>query len=425
MRIKKKLKVSRPGSKKRSPRNQNLLVALALFVGLGFLRQGAPLMEFLPTAATTGTQSQRPTNHAGQGKVTVDDNDDNGKERRSASFCSSPEGSLHQIGLDMLNHSSPPGSASHTKLKKVLETNKHFYINLGGEIFTHNQQHIASMLEGYGLNRLKQKPTKEWTNVTLVELSFPYGSHRKSVCPIQEDDCANRTRIIIQSEQFFHDPVHRCHESPNCIVFEFSDKNYRNAQDKGIADSFALLPVMTQSPSRIARFLPKTDDSKPLVNRKFDIVFFVGMPTRRRHKFANATKYLENHPNRTVKIGRNKSPGGQAWAYGEAKVCLVVHSYMPDAGGEYHRLSEFAPFGCIPVLETFGDTIGIERYQECGKIVFAQAPDLLEAAANVTAQIDQGLYQDDSHVDWWKAGIQWETLLPSVLSGKNAAAPGA
>ena len=30
------------------------------------------------------------------------------------------EGSLHQIALDMFHHSSPPGSASYTKLKHVL-----------------------------------------------------------------------------------------------------------------------------------------------------------------------------------------------------------------------------------------------------------------------------------------------------------------
>jgi len=37
----------------------------------------------------------------------------------SPSYCNN-EGSLHQIALDMFHHSSPPGSASYTKLKHVL-----------------------------------------------------------------------------------------------------------------------------------------------------------------------------------------------------------------------------------------------------------------------------------------------------------------
>ena len=44
-------------------------------------------------------------------------------------------------------------------------------------------------------------------------------------------------------------------------------------------------------------------------------------------------------------------------AYREAKVCVVLHSYATESGGEYHRLSEFAKFGCIPVMETFSGTL--------------------------------------------------------------------
>lgn len=379
-----------------------------------------------PGAATTATPAERPTDHAGQGKVSFPEeksdhrgpslsNDD--KENRSASFCSSPEGSLHQIALDMFHHSSPPGSASHTKLKERLQAHSQFYIDLQGGIFAENQRNMASMLEGYGLTRLEKRPPKEWINVTLVETPM-----MKGVCPLKEVECQNRSRILIQTEQYFKPVVGQCHESPNCIVLEFSDRNYRIAQAKGWGDSFALLPVMTQFPSRIAWLL--SDDIKPLRERLYDVVFFAGVFTKRRIAYANATGYLENHPNRTLKITKDKSVRRQAAAYGEAKVCLVVHSYTDDSGGEYHRLSEFAPFGCIPVMERFGDTIGIERYSECGRIAFASGPDLMEAAAIVTAKIDQGWYQDHLHVDWWKAGIQWEILLSSALSGKDVVVPG-
>ena len=330
------------------------------------------------------------------------------EETQSAPFCSSPEGSLHQLALDMLKYSSPPGSASHTKLKEILQAHSYFYIELPHNIFTENQKNMAHMLEGFGLSRLERRPPKEWANYTLVETPLD-----KGLCPIEEVDCKNRSRILIQTEQYFKDKVGKCHESSKCIVLEFSDRNYRIAKERGWGDSFALLPVMTQYPSRFASLVP--DNIKPLRERLYDIVFFVGVFTSRRQAYTNATEYLENHPNRTVKITKDKSIRRQADAYKEAKVCMVVHSYTDDSGGEYHRLSEFAPFGCIPVMETFGDTIGIDRYKECGRMVFASGPDLMEAAANVTAKIDQGWYEDYSHVDWWKAGIQWETLLLSGL----------
>ena len=348
----------------------------------------------------------------------------------STSFCSSPEGSLHQIALDMFQHSSPLGSPSHNKLKTVLHAQLYFYIDLRGggaivnlnqrnmaKMFKMNQRNMAKMLEGYGLTRLEQRPPKDWTNVTLVETPI-----MDTVCPLKEVDCRNRTRILIQTEQYFKDSVRQCHESPNCIVLEFSDLNYRSAKERGWGDSFVLLPVMTQFPSRLAIQQQSDDDFeiiKPLKERLYDIVFFGGVWTKRRKKYANPTDYLANHPNRTVIIKKDKNMKRQIAAYKEAKVCLVVHTHRDDSGGEYHRLSEFAPFGCIPVLEQFGDKIGIERYTECGRIVFAKGPDLMEAVANVTAKIDEGWYQDFSHANWWKAGIQWETLLSSAFSSSG------
>ena len=138
----------------------------------------------------------------------------------STPFCSSDEASLHHIALDMFHNSSPPGSLSYKKFKHVLGINHVFYIDLGPKIFIQNQESIAKMLEGYGLQRITSKPAR-LSEVTLVETMWS-----ESTCPIGESQCRNHSRIHIQSEQYFRDHIMDCHKSPNCVILEFSDYNY-------------------------------------------------------------------------------------------------------------------------------------------------------------------------------------------------------
>ena len=56
---------------------------------------------------------------------------DNNTNYEPSSFCFT-KGSLHQLALDMFNHSSPPGSMSYKKLKRVLDASSDFYIDMGG-----------------------------------------------------------------------------------------------------------------------------------------------------------------------------------------------------------------------------------------------------------------------------------------------------
>jgi hypothetical protein len=109
----------------------------------------------------------------------------------------------------------------------------------------------------------------------------------------------------------------------------------------------------------------------------------------------------------------------QSEAYKNAKVCLIPHAYDWKSGGEYHRLSELGPFGCVPVLENFSDNIGIESYQRCGGAVFANYDDLLTTAEDVISKVDQGLYSSRSIKNWWKAGIAWDTILPSLFNSPD------
>ena len=69
-------------------------------------------------------------------------------------------------------------------------------------------------------------------------------------------------------------------------------------------------------------------------------------------------------------------------------------------------------------MKHFSDKIGIDIYEKCAGVVFENATNLIGAAAHVIAQIDQGYYNDriNGIVDWWKAGIQWETILQSVYA---------
>ena len=338
------------------------------------------------------------------------------RERERFLFCFG-EGSLHQLAVDMFLYSSPPGNASYNKFKHVLDMNSEFYNEMGGghAIFTQNQAMMDSMLHGYGLHKTGTKPPG-LSNVTLVETIFA-----SSPCPLTEDGCKEQTRILIQSEQYFTDHVLLCHEAPNCIILEFSDYNLAKARNhdsvKDLADSFVLLPVMTQSPtSRLSTYEPA--EVKDPQSRSIDMVFFGLITGRREVVVEQSNAYAAAHPDRIVRVEKNNDADSIGRQYPEAKVCLVAHSYGTESGGEYHRLSEMAPFGCIPVMEHFSDKFGIDIYEKCAGVVFENATNLIGAAAHVIAQIDQGYYNDriNGIVDWWKAGIQWETILQSVYA---------
>ncbi|CAB9505092.1 expressed unknown protein [Seminavis robusta] len=333
--------------------------------------------------------------------------------------CSLPENSLHQVALDMIRHSSPKGSPSYQKLQHVLHQNQYFYIDLGPRIFGQIQNSIIDMLRGYGLTRVYHYNA----NVTLVETMFT-----KSKCPIdnKHNNCANtqhQARIYIQSEQYLKDHLGSCHDSPHCIALEFSDHNYKLEQEKGWGDSVVLLPVMTQQPSRLIKYAQYP--LQPLQKRTTDVVFFGLMTNRRRILQQHARRYTQQQrPGANVTISKVNPKTEQQYmanAYQQAKVCLVGHSYSNVSGGEYHRLSEFAPFGCIPVMETFADVIGVDRYQACGKVTFAPLDQLFDAAANIIAgQIDRGTeyynFDNFDHVAWWREGIHWGSILTTMYA---------
>ena len=69
-------------------------------------------------------------------------------------------------------------------------------------------------------------------------------------------------------------------------------------------------------------------------------------------------------------------------------------------------------------MEAFADTLGVRSYEKCGGAIFTNLTNVIPTAAHVVEQIDQGLFYDRANqiVDWWKTGIQWETILPAMFS---------
>lgn len=330
------------------------------------------------------------------------------------SYCDH-EGSLHQIALDMFHHSSPPGSASYNKLKHVLGLSEFFYTSLGAPIFSKNEHMLKKMLEGMGLVHVDMKSLGGMVGKTEVILVETYKT--QSSCPLvpPKPDCHDQPRIFIQTEQKINWHYQKyCHASPNCVILEFSDFNRNKFEEEGMHESIVLLPVMTQTPSRISQFLPEVP--KIIQERNIDMVFF-GLITNRRTGLSKAAvEHGKTHPNSNVIVTNAFELRHISKSYQEAKVCLLMHSYTSHCGGEYHRMSEFGPFGCIPVMEKFADTVGIHAYEKCGGAIFTNSTHVIPTAAGVVEQIDKGLYNNRSQdiINWWKKGIRWETILPTV-----------
>ena len=327
-------------------------------------------------------------------------------------YCST-DGSLDQLARNMLNFSSPAGSPSYTKMKRVLDARREFYLDMHDGIFGANAALIARALMGYGLTQSAVPPANP-DDFLLVEVMF---SH--SACPLSDGKCSGQPRIFIQTEQYhrahnFNGHATQCTLAPNCIVWDFSEMNLQWArEDHGninMIDSFALMPVMHQAPiSRLFEYTPGLP--KPLKDRSVDMAFHGFMSNRRNVLREGAAKY----PNRTAKIGLQHDVRKIADTYKETKVCLLVHTWGSISGGEYHRLSEIAPFGCIPVMEHFSDKFGIEVYERCAGARFAIWTSVVDTAEEVLKEIDMGLYSETMPmiVDWWRAGINWDDLLVS------------
>jgi hypothetical protein len=158
----------------------------------------------------------------------------------------------------MANYSSPVGSHSYLKMQHILRISSRFHINSRDEIFDSVEQNMAAMLESYGLTRLSNSTVnttiEDVQDIIRIEISY-HGAKKEGsgTCVGNASRCQQMPRIILQTEQLkyrwreYRVYLTKCHEAPNCMIWDFSDHHYRVAQEGGIDDSFMLLPVMTQS----------------------------------------------------------------------------------------------------------------------------------------------------------------------------------
>ena len=168
--------------------------------------------------------------------------------------------------------------------------------------------------------------------------------------------------------------------------------------------------------------------------RTIDVVFF-GVMTPRRKQIQVQLQQIASQQNWNMIFEEVENSGSRlkymADQYQRSKICLIVHSFVGSSitggdnaavtgtksPGEYHRLSEMTPSGCLPVVETFGDEIGLdEYYRQCGGVVFsdlAYIPSVIQTLLSTNYDNAEKMH---GRVTWWYSyKIDWGNLLELIL----------
>ena len=328
-------------------------------------------------------------------------------ESKSDDECMKPENSLDAIALQMARFSHADAIE---KTRHVLSMSTYFYIDLRDPLFTSTTQNLITMLEGYGLTQVTSNiVNSDVETVIMLENSFHSALEPASSCVGSR--CATMPRIVIQTEQerpWLAAYLRACHRSPTCVIFEFSDYNVEwEVKKHKLSSSIFLLPHMVQN--RLDHLVPT--NLTPIDNRTLDVVHF-GWITQRRATFKAVLESELNETALTMEWEMNLQK--LANAYGNAKICLIIHAYSPLAAGEFHRLSDFAKFGCVPVVESFGDQVGMEIWAKCAGLIMADYNNLLSTITQVL-QSKKHFQDIASRTKWWNKGINWSKLLPTIF----------
>lgn len=342
---------------------------------------------------------------------------------------------LNELAHRMAAYSSPPKSPSYLKNKQILNQANKYYIESPYFFFTSATENIDRAMSSYGLERVRTNSSKIDSDDPANEdvILFYWSSH---LAPVHEfcegSKCKEMTRIILQTEQLngIKEQYKDCHLSPKCVLWDFSDFNLRRLQEENLGDSVLLVPHMFQD--RLNNVIPST--LKPSKDRSIDAVLFGGM-TKRRKEFQ--AKYIVdyNDTNAAIQHDHDNSLSsqnirfqlklnGMHHDYGNAKVCMVVHSLLTDSACEYHRLSEIARFGCILVVENVGDTMMIDALQKCGGVHFAGYNDIAKTIHEQLAYIEETTEpvlkeRQEKYDKWWANGIDWDNFLETALGPRE------
>ena len=340
-------------------------------------------------------------------------------------FSSSCEttNSLQQVALKSAHLSSPPGSASYNKTLRVLRSAKEFSIDFGDRIFVNVIQNLHQMLQPMGLTPLKtplQDPEDPRRNETIRIIVSFHGINQHGGCVNRQNNTSCLAdmagpRIILQTEQMsalgakYRNYLTHCHESPLCVIWDYSDSHLHWAKQAGIAESVMLLPIMHQS--RMGRDIGDKPQPRALLNRSLDVAFF-GLITGRRGGIRQAG--LDR--NWTMRVEKSKNLNLMKASYNDARICLIIHSYTTGGAAEFHRLVELATAGCVPIMESIDDEFAMDTYNRCGGLILtASYSDIIPTVQDVLDQIKNGtLEYNERQVEWWRRGIDWESLLTSI-----------
>jgi len=379
----------------------------------------------------------------------------NKKEKKPAAdtvslSTSSPscQSNLNDMAVSMARYSTPVGSNSYLKHKRIFAHATKFHMSVTGHlsrsgIFSDTIENIIQMLKGYGLEQIFNETIDSdiaHNDIILIDFAI-YAKMIQSKC--RGSKCHFVPRISLQTEQVKGvDPqaqghVVECHISPNCLIWDFSDINFiwaKSIVDNGktydASESFMIVPHMFHNRLK-TMYLKDENELLPYQERSTDAVFY-GLVTSRREQFMS--KYIKDTgilSRYKIDFRKKMRPlGVVVRGYSNAKICLVVHSRIADSAGEYHRISDFKRFGCVPIMETFGDKMLVETLSSCAGMKFADYDDIPDAVIRELKRINETsadiLREEQLSIDrWWKGGIEWNKLLGQVLgprsTGTNAA----
>lgn len=340
--------------------------------------------------------------------------------------------SLNEMVISMAKYSVPHGSTAWTKMKRILSQAKYYHVpddKRKNNIFSDSTKRIMEILEGYGLVRIKNETIDSDIVTNNDTILVEYSIFHHDVHPVHctGSKCHTMPRISLQTEQvkalhWAPDFIRSCDSSPNCILWDFSKINYDWAKmSLNASESIMIVPLLFHD--RLETMYPSggEDELLPHNNRTLDISFF-GLITKRRKEFHQRFIQGINKTLSPYKVQYRKLMfvGPQVEAYKRSKICLVLHAYLPDSAGEYHRISDFKRFGCIPVMESFSDIETQRILAACAGIVFADYENLANTVVSVLNRVNQTnasvLRRNQLEVDrWWREGIQWSSFLETVL----------
>jgi hypothetical protein len=274
--------------------------------------------------------------------------------------------SMRELALDMVAISGPRNSSMPwQKSVSIIKSSNQLIVLLGGlDIFSGLTTTLGQLIDGFKpkkiskvesvlfINELRKSPRKALPVVVESSIFAGFKIFRNGT-RICVDNVTCGGRIILQSEQLHSSKgnklkpyLEKCHQSLNCVIWDFCDYNYQWAVENGLQNSFLILPIMNQYRFHIVKhkYGPRLAriGNVTVSSRRFDIIFVGVMNSRRLHIKSEIERL---HPNWKIAIFQESNKKRLVPLYHQSKICLTVHSTGEVSGGEYHRLSETALFG--------------------------------------------------------------------------------